>query len=52
MMTKPRFLFKALNTVPYFTGNPEESTMMTEQTIWCESSRRPTTQEDMLNNET
>ena len=36
----------------YFVGNSEESTMMMEQSIWCENSSSPTLQVDMLSDET
>ena len=43
---------KALNTVLYVIDNSEGSAMMTEQSIWSESSSSPTLQEDMLNDKT
>ena len=33
---------KMLNTVPYFAGNSKDSTMMMEQSVWCESTSSST----------
>ena len=43
---------KVLHTVPYFAGNSEESTMMSEQRSWCENSSSPALQEALLGDKT
>ena len=40
---------KALNAVPYFSGNSEESTMMMEQSVWYGSASSPTPNGNSLN---